>query len=134
MQWIPLSILNETPSSVNTPSLAAPSTSPITQSADGNSSPLFAPHCIIYGKQRIAIVDDPLSRAFPQHPLPVDFLVVGRNVHRPLAHLLCYFRPRQLVLSAAMTDFYRRQYTTDAHRLQLPCYDLQEQPTFTIKL
>ncbi len=134
VQWIPLSILNETHSSVNTPSLAAPSTSPITQSADGNSSPLFAPHCIIYGKQRIAIVDDPLSRAFPQHPLPVDFLVVGRNVHRPLAHLLCYFRPRQLVLSAAMTDFYRRQYTTDAHRLQLPCYDLQEQPTFTIKL
>ena len=33
-----------------------------------------------------------------------------------------------------MTDFYRRQYTTDAHRLQLPYYDLQEQPTFTIKL
>ena len=134
VQWIPLSVLNDVPSSIGSTSLSTAAGTQVANSADGSSSPLFAPHCIIYGKQRIAIVDAPLSRAFPHHPLPVDILVVGRNVHRPLAHLLCYFRPQQLVLSAAMTDFYRRQYTTDAHRLQLPCYDLQEQSTFTIKL
>ena len=59
-------------------------------------------------------------------------LLVGHDVHRPLSHLLAYYRPKVLVLSTAMTDFYRRQYLSDAARLRLPCYDLQQEPTFTL--
>lgn len=132
VEWIPMSVLNEsTTYHQKKGSIVGHSSQPSGISAS-TTVPLFAPHCLIYGQQRIAIVDSPLSRAFPQHPLSVDVLLVGHDVHRPLSHLLTYYRPQVLVLSAAMTDFYRRQYLSDAARLRLPCYDLQQEPTFTL--
>ena len=132
VEWIPMSVLNDsTTYHQKKGSIVGHSSQPSGISAS-TTAPLFAPHCLIYGQQRIAIVDSPLSRAFPQHPLSVDVLLVGHDVHRPLSHLLAYYRPKVLVLSAAMTDFYRRQYLSDAARLRLPCYDLQQEPTFTL--
>lgn len=64
----------------------------------------------------------------------MDILLVGHDVHRPLSHLLCYYRPKVLVLSAAMSDFYRRQYLSDAAHLHLACYDVQQQPLFQRRL
>ena len=124
IHWLPFSVLETTSSS----SIAS------TNSSSATSVPLLAPHCIVYGGQRIAIVDSRLSHAFPQHPLPVDILLIGHDVHRPLSHLLCYYRPKVLVLSAAMSDFYRRQYLSDAAHLHLPCHDVQQQPLFQRRL
>lgn len=124
IHWLPFSVLETTSSSF----IFSTNTSSTT------SVPLLAPHCIVYGGQRIAIVDSRLSYAFPQHPLPVDILLVGHDVHRPLSHLLCYYRPKVLVLSAAMSDFYRRQYLSDAAHLHLACYDVQQQPLFQRRL
>ncbi len=124
IHWLPFSVLETTSSS----SISS------TNSSSTTSAPLLAPHCIVYGGQRIAIVDSRLSYAFPQQPLPVDILLVGHDVHRPLYHLLCYYRPKVLVLSAAMSDFYRRQYLSDAAHLHLACYDVQQQPLFQRRL
>lgn len=149
IHWIPLSVLessqpsNNKLSSSSTLSTSSDTTSSVTSSSSSISStntssttsvPLLAPHCIVYGGQRIAIVDSRLSYAFPQHPLPVDILLIGHDVHRPLSHLLCYYRPKVLVLSAAMSDFYRRQYLSDAAHLHLACYDVQQQPLFQRRL
>lgn len=149
IHWLPFSVLenaqpsNNKLSSSSTLSTSSDTTSSITSSSSSISStnsssttsvPLLAPHCIVYGEQRIAIVDSRLSYAFPQHPLPVDILLVGHDVHRPLSHLLCYYRPKVLVLSAAMSDFYRRQYLSDAAHLHLACYDVQQQPLFQRRL
>ncbi len=129
IHWLPFSVLeNFQPSNSKLSSSSTLSTSSAT------SVPLLAPHCIVYGGQRIAIVDSRLSYAFPQQPLPVDILLIGHDVHRPLSHLLCYYRPKVLVLSAAMSDFYRRQYLSDAAHLHLACYDVQQQPLFQRKL
>ena len=149
IHWLPFSVLenaqpsNNKLSSSSTLSTSADTTSSVTSSSSSISStntssttsaPLLAPHCIVYGGQRIAIVDSRLSYAFPQHPLPVDILLVGHDVHRPLSHILCYYRPKILVLSAAMSDFYRRQYLSDAAHLHLACYDVQQQPLFQRRL
>lgn len=149
IHWLPFSVLenaqpsNKKLSSSSTISTSSDTTSSVTSSSSSISStntssatsvPLLAPHCIVYGGQRIAIVDSRLSYAFPQHPLPVDILLVGHDVHRPLSHLLCYYRPKVLVLSAAMSDFYRRQYLSDAAHLHLACYDVQQQPLFQRRL
>ena len=149
IHWLPFSVLenaqpsNNKPSSSSTLSTSSDTTSSITFSSSSISStntssatsvPLLAPHCIVYGGQRIAIVDSRLSHAFPQHPLPVDILLIGHDVHRPLSHLLCYYRPKVLVLSAAMSDFYRRQYLSDAAHLHLACCDVQQQPLFQRRL
>ena len=149
IHWLPFSVLenaqpsNSKLSSSSTFSTSSDTTSSVTSSSSSISStnsssatsvPLLAPHCIVYGGQRIAIVDSRLSYAFPQHPLPVDILLVGHDVHRPLSHLLCYYRPKVLVLSAAMSDFYRRQYLSDAAHLHLACYDVQQQPLFQRRL
>lgn len=129
IHWLPFSVLeNFQPSNSKLSSSSTLSTSSAT------SVPLLAPHCIVYGGQRIAIVDSRLSYAFPQQPLPVDILLIGHDVHRPLSHLLCYYRPKVLVLSAAMSDFYRRQYLSDAAHLHLACYDVQQQPLFQRRL
>ena len=124
IHWLPFSVLETTSSS----SISS------TNSSSATSVPLLAPHCIVYGGQRIAIVDSRLSYAFPQQPLPVDILLIGHDVHRPLSHLLCYYRPKVLVLSAAMSDFYRRQYLSDAAHLHLACCDVQQQPLFQRRL
>lgn len=124
IHWLPFSVLETTSSSFISS----------TNTSSATSVPLLAPHCIVYGGQRIAIVDSRLSYAFPQQPLPVDILLVGHDVHRPLSHLLCYYRPKVLVLSAAMSDFYRRQYLSDAAHLHLPCHDVQQQPLFQRRL
>ncbi len=141
IHWLPFSVLesaqpsNNKLSSSSTLSTSSSSSSiSSTNSSSTTSVPLLAPHCIVYGGQRIAIVDSRLSYAFPQHPLPVDILLVGHDVHRPLSHLLCYYRPKVLVLSAAMSDFYRRQYLSDAAHLHLACYDVQQQPLFQRRL
>ena len=149
IHWLPFSVLenaqpsNNKLSSSSTLSTSSDTTSSITSSSSSISStnsssttsvPLLAPHCIVYGGQRIAIVDSRLSYAFPQQPLPVDILLIGHDVHRPLSHLLCYYRPKVLVLSAAMSDFYRRQYLSDAAHLHLACYDVQQQPLFQRRL
>ncbi len=156
IHWLPLSVLESAqlsnnklssssslspssstpPSSSSTLSTTSLSSSSIssTNTSSATSAPLLAPHCIVYGGQRIAIVDSRLSYAFPQQPLPVDILLVGHDVHRPLSHLLCYYRPKILVLSAAMSDFYRRQYLSDAAHLHLACYDVQQQPLFQRRL
>lgn len=149
IHWLPFSVLenaqpsNNKLSSSSTLSTSSDTTSSITSSSSSifstnsssaTSAPLLAPHCIVYGGQRIAIVDSRLSYAFPQQPLPVDILLIGHDVHRPLSHLLCYYRPKVLVLSAAMSDFYRRQYLSDAAHLHLACYDVQQQPLFQRKL
>ncbi len=149
IHWLPLSVLecsqpsNNKLSSSSILSTSSDTTSSVTSSSSSISStntssatsaPLLAPHCIVYGGQRIAIVDSRLSYAFPQQPLPVDILLVGHDVHRPLSHLLCYYRPKVLVLSAAMSDFYRRQYLSDAVHLHLACYDVQQQPLFQRRL
>ncbi len=149
IHWLPLSVLessqpsNNKLSSSSTLSTSSDTTSSVTSSSSSisftnrssaMSAPLLAPHCIVYGGQRIAIVDSRLSYAFPQHPLPVDILLIGHDVHRPLSHLLCYYRPKVLVLSAAMSDFYHRQYLSDAAHLHLACYDVQQQPLFQRRL
>ena len=141
IHWLPFSVLeNFQPSNskLSSSSTLSTSSSPSfissTNTSSATSVPLLAPHCIVYGGQRIAIVDSRLSHAFPQHPLPVDILLVGHDVHRPLSHLLCYYRPKVLVLSAAMSDFYRRQYLSDAAHLHLACYDVQQQPLFQRRL
>lgn len=149
IHWLPFSVLenaqpsNNKLSSSSTLSTPSDTTSSITSSSSSISStntssatsvPLLAPHCIVYGGQRIAIVDSRLSYAFPQQPLPVDILLIGHDVHRPLSHLLCYYRPKVLVLSAAVNDFYRRQYLSDAAHLHLPCHDVQQQPLFQRRL
>lgn len=141
IHWLPFSVLesaqpsNNKLSSSSTLSTSSSSSSiSSTNSSSATSTPLLAPHCIVYGGQRIAIVDSRLSYAFPQQPLPVDILLVGHDVHRPLSHLLCYYRPKVLVLSAAMSDFYRRQYLSDAAHLHLACYDVQLQPLFQRRL
>ncbi len=141
IHWLPFSVLeNAQPSNNKLSSSSTLSTSSSsssissTNSSSATSTPLLAPHCIVYGGQRIAIVDSRLSYAFPQQPLPVDILLVGHDVHRPLSHLLCYYRPKVLVLSAAMSDFYRRQYLSDAAHLHLACYDVQQQPLFQRRL
>lgn len=149
IHWLPFSVLenfqpsNNKLSSSSTLSTSADTTSSVTSSSSSISStntssttsaPLLAPHCIVYGGQRIAIVDSRLSYAFPQQPLPVDILLIGHDVHRPLSHLLCYYRPKILVLSAAMSDFYRRQYLSDAAHLHLACCDVQQQPLFQRRL
>ena len=124
IHWLPFSVLETTSSSFISS----------TNTSSATSVPLLAPHCIVYGGQRIAIVDSRLSYAFPQQPLLVDILLVGHDVHRPLSHLLCYYRPKVIVLSAAMSDFYRRQYLSDAAHLHLACYDVQQQPLFQRRL
>lgn len=151
IHWLPFSVLenaqpsNNKLSSSSTLSTSSASSSTLSTSSSSSSvsstnpssatsAPLLAPHCIVYGGQRIAIVDSRLSYAFPQQPLPVDILLVGHDVHRPLSHLLCYYRPKVLVLSAAMSDFYRRQYLSDAAHLHLACYDVQQQPLFQRRL
>lgn len=149
IHWLPFSVLenaqpsNNKLSSSSTLSTSSDTTSSVTSSSSSISStnsssatsvPLLAPHCIVYGGQRIAIVDSRLSYAFPQQSLPVDILLVGHDVHRPLSHLLCYYRPKVHVLSAAMSDFYRRQYLSDAAHLHLACYDVQQQPLFQRRL
>lgn len=137
IHWLPFSVLeNFQPSNNKLSSSSTLSTSSSssfissTNTSSATSAPLLAPHCIVYGGQRIAIVDSRLSYAFPQQPLPVDILLIGHDVHRPLSHLLCYYRPKVLVLSAAMSDFYRRQYLSDAAHLHLPCHDVQQQSLF----
>lgn len=141
IHWLPFSVLeNALPSNSKLSSSSTLSTSSSsssvssTNSSSATSVPLLAPHCIVYGGQRIAIVDSRLSYAFPQQPLSVDILLVGHDVHRPLSHLLCYYRPKVLVLSAAMSDFYRRQYLSDAAHLHLACCDVQQQPLFQRRL
>lgn len=141
IHWLPFSVLeNFQPSNSKLSSSSALSTSSSssfissTNTSSATSVPLLAPHCIVYGGQRIAIVDSRLSYAFPQQPLPVDILLIGHDVHRPLSHLLCYYRPKVLVLSVAMSDFYRRQYLSDAAHLHLPCHDVQQQPLFQRRL
>ena len=149
IHWLPFSVLesaqpsNNKLSSSSTLSTSSDTTSSVTSSSSSisftnrssaTSAPLLAPHCIVYGGQRIAIVDSRLSYAFPQQPLLVDILLVGHDVHRPLSHLLYYYRPKVLVLSAAMSDFYRRQYLSDAAHLHLACYDVQQQPLFQRRL
>lgn len=141
IHWLPFSVLeNFQPSNskLSSSSTLSTSSSPSfissTNTSSATSVPLLAPHCIVYGRQRIAIVDSRLSYAFPQQPLPVDILLIGHDVHRPLSHLLCYYRPKVLVLSAAMSDFYRRQYLSDAAHLHLPCHDVQQQPLFQRRL
>lgn len=141
IHWLPFSVLeNFQPSNskLSSSSTLSTSSSPSfissTNTSSATSVPLLAPHCIVYGRQRIAIVDSRLSYAFPQQPLPVDILLIGHDVHRPLSHLLCYYRPKVLVLSAAMSDFYRRQYLSDAAHLHLACCDVQQQPLFQRRL
>lgn len=141
IHWLPFSVLeNFQPSNNKLSSSSTLSTSSSssfissTNTSSATSVPLLAPHCIVYGGQRIAIVDSRLSYAFPQQPLPVDILLIGHDVHRPLSHLLCYYRPKVLVLSAEMSDFYRRQYLSDAAHLHLPCHDVQQQPLFQRRL
>lgn len=141
IHWLPFSVLeNFQPSNNKLSSSSTLSTSSSssfissTNTSSATSVPLLAPHCIVYGGQRIAIVDSRLSYAFPQQPLPVDILLIGHDVHRPLSHLLCYYRPKVLVLSAAMSDFYRRQYLSDAAHLHLACCDVQQQPLFQRRL
>lgn len=117
--WLPLSLLP---------------TSSATAVADESSTPIVAGRCVTYGQLRIAIIDAPLSYAFPEAPLNVDILFVGHDVHRPLAHILSFYHPKQLVLSAAMTDYYRTSYLSDAAQAHISCYDLSENPTLTLSI
>ena len=93
----------------------------------------FAPGVLLYCGARIAVVDHPLSYAFPEKPLRVDYLLVTHEVHRPLSHLLRFYHPHTLVLSADLSPYYREQFTREARRRRLEVYDIADKGYFELK-
>ena len=81
----------------------------------------------------MAVVDHPLSHSFPKKPLRVDYLLVTREVHRPLLHLLRFYRPHILLLSADLSPYYREHFKHEARRRQLEVYDIAEKGYFELK-
>ena len=92
----------------------------------------FAPGVLLYRGVRIAIIDHPLSHSFPEKPLHVDYLLITREGHRPLSHLLRFYRPRTLLLSADLSSYYRQHFTVEARRRQLEVYDIAEKGYFEL--
>lgn len=86
----------------------------------------FAPGVLLCGGTRCAVVDRPLSYAFPATPLPVDFLLLTRHARRPLSHLLRYYRPRRIILSADLTPWWRTHYTAACRKAHLPLTDIAD--------
>ena len=93
----------------------------------------FAPGVLLHHGRRIAVVDHSLSHAYPAAPLPVDLLLVTRQVHRPPTHLFRYYRPDTLLLSADLSPYYRRLYTHYARCHHLPLYDIAERGFFQLE-
>lgn len=93
----------------------------------------FAPGVLLHHGRRIAVVDHPLSHAYPAAPLHVDLLLVTRQVHRPPTHLFRYYRPDALLLSADLSPYYRRLYTHYARCHHLPLCDIAEKGFFQLE-
>lgn len=84
--------------------------------------------------QRIAVVVDTCSRAIPQNPVPVDFLLLAGRLHAYPATVLRRYRPRTLVLSASLSRRARQRYTEAARSLDMPVYDLQSRGALFIPI
>ena len=54
-------------------------------------------------------------------------------MHRPLAHLLRFYHPQTLVLSADLSPYYREQFTREARRRRLEVYDIADKGYFELK-
>ena len=87
----------------------------------------LAPHIVVLGSERLAVVDSRLSSAFPREPLPVGALLVAGSSRQPLAHLLRYYRPRQLLLAAELPLAHRRRIAAQALAMRLPVVDIDRQ-------
>lgn len=98
----------------------------------GVEVPIFAPRVVLFSGKRIAVVDERLSYAFPRRPLQVDILLVGHEAKRPLEHLLRFYTPHRLVLSPAVSEYYRQCLSVEASKRHLSCYDVKESGAFQL--
>ncbi len=84
--------------------------------------------------RRIAVLNATLPPQQPPQPLEVGYLLLDRGFKASLKETLLYFRPRQIILSAALTDHYRRKFTEEAAQLGLPLYDIRQEGALVVRV
>lgn len=94
----------------------------------------FAPRVVLFAHRRYAIVTQLLPLFPPRAPLSVDVLLLTRGARNHLPRLLLFYRPRLLILSADLSDAYRRRYLQEAAARHLPVFDIARQGAFLEKI
>ncbi len=74
---------------------------------------------------RVAVAGGTLPAGCPAAPLAVDYLLIDRGCRTTLPALLSRFAPQRIVLSAALSDYYRQRYAAEAAACGLPVHDLR---------
>lgn len=87
-----------------------------------------------FGGKTVARVNARLRSGEGRMPLAVDYLLIERGSKSPLSVLLEYYSPRQVVLSASLSDYYRRRYAEESRRQHLQVYDMQAEGALRVEL
>lgn len=87
-----------------------------------------------FGGKTIARVDKRLRGGQGRKPLPVDYLLIERGSRSPLSVLLGYYSPKRIVLSASLSDGYRRKYAEEGRRRCILVHDMQAEGAFRVEL
>ena len=82
----------------------------------------------------VARVNARLRSGEGRMPLAVDYLLIERGSKSPLSVLLEYYSPRQVVLSASLSDYYRKRYAEESRRQHLQVYDMQAEGALRVEL
>ncbi len=84
--------------------------------------------------QRVALLNAALPQQHPPQPLAVDYLLIDRGFKSSLRKALLFFRPKKIVLSAALTAYYSKKYNEEAARLKLDVYDVERSGALIVAL
>ena len=67
-------------------------------------------------------------------PLAVDYLLLEKGCSGRLERVLRRYAPRQIVLSAGLSDYHRERYSREARQAGIAVYDLKSQGALVVPL
>ncbi|MDO4929982.1 MAG: ComEC/Rec2 family competence protein [Bacteroidales bacterium] len=78
----------------------------------------------LFGGRRVAVLRGPLPKNRLAVPFAVDYLLLDRGCRAPLSAILAHFRPKTLILSGALSDYYCQSYRAAALSAHIPLHDM----------
>lgn len=88
----------------------------------------------VFAGRRVAVVSEQLPFAHNLKPLAVDYLLLEKGCSGRLERVLRRYAPRQIVLSAGLSDYHRERYSREARQAGIAVYDLKSQGALVVPL
>lgn len=102
--------------------------------ADSLQSLARLPQGYIFGNKTILLIEDNLPPTTPVQTVPVDVLILSRNLKLYVNQLTEKVQPRQVVIDGSVPQWKARRWKQDFDDLNIACHNVNEQGAFVMNL